>query len=179
MTILTSTPCARAGHCSSHRRCLRLPYTVMNMPPCALVLHAWRTFTLSAPLQPSLRLLRRLRPPHRPLACSRPPGGGNAVREFPSSNTRDVLATRSCLLYAGRSRDNTTGTRDPVAHRRAFWLECITHFHSFTVTAPQVQVPFVSLDGRTGWSAACGWPLPSICPQAPDPGRCRLPTPAA
>jgi hypothetical protein len=66
----------------------------------------WRTFTMSCPLPPGIGLLRRLRPPVRALAFSRPPHGGKAVWEFPSSGVNDVIATRSCLLYAGWIRDN-------------------------------------------------------------------------
>ena len=39
----------------------------------------WRTFTLSAPLQRGVWLLRRLRPPSRALACSRPLAGPDGV----------------------------------------------------------------------------------------------------
>jgi hypothetical protein len=44
----------------------------------------WRTFTLSWPLQPGLWLLRRLRPPLRALAFSRPIAGlsGAGVPQF-------------------------------------------------------------------------------------------------
>jgi hypothetical protein len=34
--------------------------------------------------------------------------------EFPSSAIRDVLATRSCLLYAERMRDSPYRRKDPV-----------------------------------------------------------------
>src|SRR5207247_1094484 len=44
----------------------------------------WRTFTLSWPLQPGIWLLRRLRPPLRALAVSRPIAGlsGAGVPQF-------------------------------------------------------------------------------------------------
>jgi hypothetical protein len=69
---------------------------------------------MSWPLQPSLRLLRRLRPPSRTLAFSRPTAVGHTVLEFPSSVARDVRATRSCLLYAERMRDSPGGREDPA-----------------------------------------------------------------
>jgi hypothetical protein len=69
---------------------------------------------MSWPLQPGLGLLRRLRPPVRTLAFSRPTAVGHTVLEFPSSVTRDVLATRSCLLDAGRIRDSPGGREDPA-----------------------------------------------------------------
>jgi hypothetical protein len=74
----------------------------------------WRTFTLSRPLQPGLWLLRRLRPPSRALAVSRPLCSGDARREFPSSSMSDVIVIRSCLLYAGRLRDNMDTVYRPV-----------------------------------------------------------------
>ncbi len=100
------------------------------MPSYVLVFLSWRTFTMSLPLQQgiraypqwvythwvySLRLLRRLRPPLRPLAFSRPLCTGKAVREFPNSKAGNVIApkciaTLSCLLYAGWIRDNTRRT---------------------------------------------------------------------
>ena len=50
----------------------------------------WRTFTMSWPLQPGVWLLRRLRPPSRTLAFSRPAFAGQAVSEFPNSKRRYV-----------------------------------------------------------------------------------------
>src|SRR5215468_6636730 len=42
------------------------------------------------------------------------PHMGCTVLEFPSSVRRDVLATRSCLLYAERIRDSPGGRGDPA-----------------------------------------------------------------
>ena len=69
---------------------------------------------MSSPLQRGVGLLRRLRPPVRTLAFSRPTPVGYTALEFPSSAVRDVLATRSCLLYAERIRDSPYGRKDPV-----------------------------------------------------------------
>src|SRR4030095_16412706 len=69
---------------------------------------------MSSPLQRGVGLLRRLRPPVRTLACSRPTAVGHTALEFPSSTIRDVLETRSCLLYAERIRDSTYGRKDPI-----------------------------------------------------------------
>jgi hypothetical protein len=69
---------------------------------------------MSWPLQPSIRLLRRLRPPVHTLALSRPTAVGHTVLEFPSSVTRDVRATRSCLLDAEWIRDSPGGREDPA-----------------------------------------------------------------
>ena len=101
----------------------------------------------------SVGLLRRLRPPVRPLAFSRPGSPGQAAWEFPSSNTRDVTVTRSCLLYAGRIRDNTDRFQSRSAPRLPFWVRCVNHLHRFIVTTLQTQVPLVSIDHRTGRSA--------------------------
>src|SRR5262249_34456832 len=69
---------------------------------------------MSSPLQRGVGLLRRLRPPVRTLACSRPTPVGHTALEFPSSAIRDVRVTRSCLLYAERIRDSPCGRKDPA-----------------------------------------------------------------
>src|SRR4029450_11089882 len=69
---------------------------------------------MSAPFTRGVGLLRRLRPPVRTLACSRPTAVGYTALEFPSSAIRDVLATRSCLLYAERMRDSASGRKEPA-----------------------------------------------------------------
>src|SRR3954471_13903836 len=69
---------------------------------------------MSLLLQRGIGLLRRLRPPVRTLAFSRPTAVGHTALEFPSSAVRDVLATRSCLLYAERIRDSPCGRKDPA-----------------------------------------------------------------
>lgn len=77
----------------------------------------WRTFTVSQPLQLGIWLVRRLRPPVRALAFSSPTKAGPAAGEFPSSNTRDISATLSGLLHAGRSGDNACRGIDRQAPR--------------------------------------------------------------
>src|SRR4029434_437327 len=67
---------------------------------------------MSSPLPRGVGLLRRPRPPVRTLACSRPTAVGDTALEFPSSAIRDVLATRSCLLYAERIRDSASGRNE-------------------------------------------------------------------
>src|SRR5215475_11415142 len=69
---------------------------------------------MSSPLQRGVGLLRRLRPPVRTLALSRPTAVGHTALEFPSSAIRDVLATRSCLLDAERIRDSASGRKEPA-----------------------------------------------------------------
>jgi hypothetical protein len=63
----------------------------------------WRAFTLSCPLQTGVWLLRRLGSLSRVLACSHP----LRVKRLQSSliPMQDVVVPRSCLLYAGWSRE--------------------------------------------------------------------------
>jgi hypothetical protein len=69
---------------------------------------------MSLPLQPSLELRRRLRPPVRPPACSWPTAEGHKVLECSSSVSRDVRAPRPCLLDAERIRDSPGGRQAPA-----------------------------------------------------------------
>ncbi len=62
---------------SAFRSCIRLLAFWTGLP--------WRTFTVSRPLQPSVGLLRRLRPPFHALAFSRPISGQGGVG-VPSSS---------------------------------------------------------------------------------------------
>ena len=106
------------------RRCRRrgAPASKDRHLPSSLHLLAFFLFRLTlADLHHVLRhysqafgLLRRLRPPVRTLAFSRPTPVGHTALEFPSSAIRDVLATRSCLLDAERIRDSPYGRKDPV-----------------------------------------------------------------
>ena len=93
-----------------------LPSPLKQKEVCVLVHSSWRTFTMSGPLQPGPGLLRRLRPPVRTLAFSRPTHMGKAAWEFPNSNARDISVTRSCLLYAGWTGNNTCPSDNRQAH---------------------------------------------------------------
>jgi hypothetical protein len=117
MTVLAKYPPSLLGQWSGqgHQPCL--PSPLIQIVSRLLVLLSWRTFTLSRPLQSGLWLLRRLRPPCRTLAFSRPAKAGIAGWEFPSSNVRDVIATLSCLLHTGRVGNNTCRNDDRQAHR--------------------------------------------------------------
>jgi hypothetical protein len=101
----------RTGSCCHGHHLL----SSLHLLACRSTGLSWRTFTMSRSLQASLGLLRRLRPPVRALAFSRPSDEGQAAWEFPNSNIKDVIATRSCLLYAGWIRDNM-GTVYQPAH---------------------------------------------------------------
>jgi len=117
MTVLAKYPSSLTDQWSGRGRKPRLPSPLIRMASRVRVFLSWRTFTLSGPLQPGIWPLRRLRPPSRTLAFSRPAYAGQAVWEFPNSNTIDVLATLSCLLYTGRNGDNTWRRHDRQAHR--------------------------------------------------------------
>ena len=108
----------------------------------------WRTFTLSWPLQPGIWLLRRLRPPCRARAFSRPTPWVMRCGSSPVPAPMP-LATRSCLLDAERSWEQ------PPLHFRVngaaafpFWARCASHFHLSIVTTLHPQVPHVSIGCR-------------------------------
>ena len=72
---------------------------------------SWQTFTLSAPLQHGIRLLRCLRPLSCALAFSRP----CRVKQCQSSSVpkSKMRAACSCLLYAGRPLEQLPRTYQP------------------------------------------------------------------
>jgi hypothetical protein len=122
VTVLVLQHSSLAGRKPGQEPSSRLPAPVMQSLYIFSVCLPWRTFTISLPLQQGCRayarwLLPSLRPPLRPLAFSRPALAGKAVREFPYSKARDVKATLSCLLYAGRIRDNTCRSHNRQAPR--------------------------------------------------------------
>ena len=73
MTVLALQHPSLAGQRSVQEQRSRLTSPLIQVVSCFLVLLSWRAFTMSASLQRGIRLLRRLRPPFRTLACSRPP----------------------------------------------------------------------------------------------------------
>jgi len=150
MTVLAQRPSSPGGQWSGQGTQPRLPFPLIQGASRGRVLLSWRSFTMSRPLQPGVGLLRRLRPPARTLALSRPAAAGPVSWEFPSSGTRDVIVTGSCLLYAGRIRDNTERCVGRSAPRHPFWVGCISHFHPFNITTP-AQVPVRQL-GSQDWS---------------------------
>jgi hypothetical protein len=117
MTLLAKQSSSQLGQWSGQGFSPCLPSPLLQMLFCLRVFLPWRTFTLSVPLQPGIWLLRRLRPPFHTLAFSRPTEVGQVAWEFPSSNTRDVLVTLSCLLHTGRIGNNTCRRHGRQAHR--------------------------------------------------------------
>ena len=117
----------------------RLHYSSHHLPSSthpfflASSVFPWRTFTISPLLQPGIRLLCRLRPLSRMLAFSHP----FRVKRFESSliSYRKVKATRSCLLYAGRTMEwcsLESGANEPAA--MPFWLGGNSRFPPFDLT---------------------------------------------
>jgi hypothetical protein len=76
----------------------------------------WRAFTLSMPLQHGLWLLRRLRPPSRPLAFSRPTYVGETSTEFPSSIGREKQPVAASCTPGG-VRNNVCRTESRHTNR--------------------------------------------------------------
>ena len=100
---------------------------------------SWQTFTVSWPLPPGIWLLCCLRPLSHSLAFSRP-FRARWCESSPVPN-EEVIVTRSCLLYAGRTREQSLV--DWATTRTAavpFWPGCLSLFHPFRITTLQ-QVP--------------------------------------
>jgi len=135
MTVLTKHHPSPEGQWSVQERSSRLTSPLLQGMSCVRVLLSWRAFTLSASLQRGLRLLRRLRPPLRTLAFSRPVRTGEANVEFPSSNAHDLRVTRSCLLYTGRMMEqHACGKKAAAPSAIPFGVGCLNHFHPFFLT---------------------------------------------
>ncbi len=96
MTVLTLHRLDLTAQWSVQERGSRLTSPLMREGFCFRVLLSLQSFTVSAPLQRGIRLLRCFRPPVRTLAFSHPAEAGQASVEFPGSNAKDVIATFSC-----------------------------------------------------------------------------------
>ena len=117
----------------------------------------WRSFTVSWPLQPGVGLLRRLRPPSRTLAFSRPTKVGQTVLEFPSSNAGadrvpEVPALRR--VVSGTTCAGGRPTHQPPSH---VWARCDNPFHLCVLTTFFPQVSLVTIGHRAGRSSAFGF----------------------
>ncbi len=132
---------------------------------------------MSIPLQGGIRLLRRLRPLSCTLAFSRP----FRVKQLQSSSVpkRKMLATCSCLLYAGRSLEQLQSVVSPDwTPVVPFWARCFSHFtswylrrfrHRFLPSAWVAGVALGSFRLRTSVH----------CQRASHHGSCHDPTQAA
>jgi hypothetical protein len=112
----------------------------------------WRSFTLSMPLQHGLWLLRRLRPPSRPRAFSRPTYVGETRTEFPSSTGREKKPVAASCTPGG-VRNNVCRTESRHTNRLPFWVGCVNHFHPLVLTTLTTEVPCVSIGPRAGRSS--------------------------
>jgi hypothetical protein len=112
---------------------------------------SWQTFTLSRPLQPSIWLLRCLRPPSRELAFSLPLAGSSSMGVPQFQHERRECPVAACSTPGG---SGTTSARFLARHcpHRPVWVRCVNHFHLLLVTTPHTQVPRVSIGHRTGRS---------------------------
>jgi hypothetical protein len=114
------------------------PRASSTLPTC-LEAASWSSISFLAVLHPvraiTVRPLATTPPlpslPHAGIFASRV---GQAVWEFPSSTARDVLVTRSCLLYTGRLGNNTRRSLRRRALRPPFWVGCLNHFHPSGLT---------------------------------------------
>jgi len=132
---------------------------------------------MSLPLQQGVGLLRRLRPLSRTLAFSRLFRGKRCESSLiPREN---VVAPRSCLLYAGWSSETVLhaglvmkATTAPV------WLWHSSQFRHFPLTTLQTQVSLVSIGHRI-CSLSASWLADwDRCQWASHPKKCRFLTQA-
>ena len=113
---------------------------------------SWRSFTMSKPLQPGVRLLRRLCHPSHPLALSRPRTrqGGIGLPKF--RGVRRLEVPLGACYRPGASGityrySSTIGTK-----HHPFWVRCISHFHLFGFTIFHPQISLVTIGTRSGRS---------------------------
>jgi hypothetical protein len=139
----------------------------------------WRTFTMSRPLQPSVGLLRRLRPLSRPLAFSRPLRGARCHSSLIPA--RDISAPRSCLLDAGRSSGATLPAHKlRKATALPFWSwRSISQFRQSVLTTLHTQVSRVSIGCRGSPSSPFWLSESGRSRRASHPSTCRVLTQAA
>jgi hypothetical protein len=115
---------------------------------------SWRSFTMSRPLQPGVRLLRRLCHPSHTLAFSRPLArqGDIGLPKFRDVRRIEVPLGACCRPGAF----GTTYRHKPTVgtQHHPFWGRCISHFHLLAFTIFQTQVSRVTIGTRSGQSTA-------------------------
>lgn len=152
MTVLTMPPFPLLGHSLvKDEPCL--PSLWLRWTYCFLVFLSWRTFTVSIPLQDGIWLLRRLRPPARTLAFSRPVSrwSGLGVPQFQCKRRIERPLAACCA-------PGVLGTTPRYSHNigalhLTFWSGCNSHFHPSDFTTLYHRFLFVSLGLRSGRSA--------------------------
>jgi hypothetical protein len=121
-------------------------------PSCLPFSSSWRSFTMSRPLQPGLRLLRRLCHPSHTLAFLRPLArqGGVGLPKFRDARRIEVplgACRRPGALDITYQHSHLAGTP-----HHPFWVRCISHFHLFGFTI-RSRFLIVTLGTRSGRSA--------------------------
>jgi len=112
---------------------------------------SWQTFTLSAPLQRGVRLLRYLRPLSCALAFSRPSAGSSSCR-VPQFRTEVFSQPVVACCTPGVFWDNPQLMMKKLRlHTFTILVKCLNRFHLSQVTTRQTQVPLVNI-GRRGSS---------------------------
>ena len=113
---------------------------------------SWRSFTMSRPLQPGLRLLRRLCHPSHTLALSRPltRPGGVGLPKF--RDVRRIEVPLGACCRPGAFGTTYRHTRNVGTPHHPFWVRCISHFHLFGFTILQTQISRVTIGTRSGRS---------------------------
>src|SRR6266511_1130362 len=111
---------------------------------------SWRTFTRSIPSQHGLWLLRRLGPPFRTLAFSRPANrsSGWGVPTFRCKRRLE----RPLAACSAPGALGTTSKHKGLAQtsHHSFWTGCHSHFHLLLITTLSPQVACVSIGLRSG-----------------------------
>ena len=113
---------------------------------------SWRSFTMSRPLQPGIRLLRRLCHPSHTLAFSRPLArqGGIGLPKFRDVRRIEVPLGACCrpgAIGTTYRYKPTIGTK-----HHPFWVRCVSHFHLFGFTIFHPQISRVTIGTRSGRS---------------------------
>ena len=113
---------------------------------------SWRSFTVSRPLQPGVRLLRRLRHPSHTLAFSRPLArqSGVGLPKFRDVRRLEVPLGACCRPGAFGTTYRHAGSVGTKHH--PFWVRCISHFHLFDFTILHTQISHVTIGTRSGRS---------------------------
>ena len=152
MTILAMQSPPTSGHSLvKDKPCL--PSLWLKWTHRFLVFLSWRTFTLSLPLPQGIWLLRRLRPPARTLAFSRPVSrlSGLGVPQFQCKRRIErPLATCCAPGILGTTHQHR---RNADAQPHAFWLRYISHFYLLSFTTLYHRFLFVRIGLRSGRSA--------------------------
>ena len=121
-------------------------------PSCLPFSCSWRSFTMSRPLQPGIRLLCRLCHPSHTLAFSRhlPRQSGIGLPKF--RDARRIAVPLGACCRPGAIGTMSWHRRTVRTRHHPFWGRCISHFHLFAFTIFPTQVSLVTIGTRSGRS---------------------------